>query len=162
MESISYSAHISNKKSAINSKAKLAGVAKHNLRKYHSADYSQDNIVLLYGTSNLMKDVKQVYHEQFDEALKEYNAKQTREDRKIEDYFSHVANKQQDMAVEIIFQIGDKKFWQEHSIKREDVNLTYKTLLEHIQELMPDFVVANAVVHYDEASPHMHVVGVFR
>ena len=25
---------------------------------------------------------------------------------------------------------------------------------------MPDFVVANAVVHYDEASPHMHVVGV--
>lgn len=27
-------------------------------------------------------------------------------------------------------------------------------------ELMPSFVVANAVVHYDEASPHMHVVGV--
>lgn len=48
MESISYSAHISNKKSAINSKAKLTGVAKHNLRKYHSSDYSQDHIVLLY------------------------------------------------------------------------------------------------------------------
>ena len=103
MESISYSARISNKKSAINSKAKLSGVAKHNLRKYHSSDYSQDNIVLLQGTGNLMKDIKQVYHEQFDEALKEYNARQTREDRKIEDYFSHVENKQQDMAVEIIF-----------------------------------------------------------
>ena len=25
---------------------------------------------------------------------------------------------------------------------------------------MPDFKVANAVVHFDEASPHMHVVGV--
>lgn len=107
-----------------------------------------------------MKDIKQVYHEQFDEALKEYNARQTREDIKIEDYFSHVENKQQDMAVEIIFQIGDKTFWQEHFIKREEVNLTYKILLENLQELMPDFVVANAVVHYDEASPHMHVVGV--
>ena len=57
MEQISYSAHISNKKSAITSKAKLAGVAKHNLRKYHSLDYSQDNIVLLQGTGNLMKDI---------------------------------------------------------------------------------------------------------
>ena len=46
MEKISYSAHISNKKSAITSKAKLAGVAKHNLRKYHSSDYSQEEVVL--------------------------------------------------------------------------------------------------------------------
>ncbi len=36
MERLSYSAHLSRKNSAINSKAKLAGVAKHNLRKYHS------------------------------------------------------------------------------------------------------------------------------
>ena len=102
MEQISYSAHISNKKSAITSKAKLASVAKHNLRKYRSSDYSQKEVVLLYGTDNLMKDVKRVYREEFDEALKEYNAKQTREDRKIEDYFSHVA--------EIIFQVGIKSF----------------------------------------------------
>lgn len=75
METISYSAHISNKKSAITSKAKLAGVAKHNLRKYHLSGYSQGNIVLLHGTENLMKDVKRVYSVEFDEALKEYNAK---------------------------------------------------------------------------------------
>lgn len=61
MEQSSYSAHISNKKSAITSKAKLAGVAKHNLRKYRSPDYSQEEVVLLYGTENLMKDVKRVY-----------------------------------------------------------------------------------------------------
>ena len=103
MEKISYSAHISNKKSAITSKVKLAGVAKHNLRKYHSSGYSQKNIALIYGTDNLMKDVRKVYSTEFDKALKEYNVKQTREDRKITDYFSHVAEKQQDMAVEIIF-----------------------------------------------------------
>lgn len=160
MEQISYSAHISNKKSAITSKAKLAGVSKHNLRKYHSADYSQENIVLIFGSGNLMKDIKQVYHEQFDEALREYNAKQTREDRKIKDYFSHVAEKKQDLAVEIIFQIGDKEYWEEHYFEKKQINSVYKMMLEKLQELMPDFVVANAVVHYDEASPHMHVVGV--
>ena len=110
MGNISYTAHVSNKKSAITSKSKLAAVAKHNLRKYKSSDYSKDNICIIYGTSNLIDDVKTVYHKEFDEALEEYNKKQTRQDRKIEDYFEHVAGKEQDMAVEIIFQCGDKKF----------------------------------------------------
>ena len=69
------SATISAIRKAINSKAKLAGVAKHNLRKYHSQDYSRDNITLLYGTTNLMQDVKNVYRKEFDTALHEYNAK---------------------------------------------------------------------------------------
>ena len=62
MENISYTAHVSNKKSAITSKSKLTGVAKHNLRKYKSSDYSKDNIFIIYGTSNLIDDVKTVYH----------------------------------------------------------------------------------------------------
>ena len=48
MGNISYTAHVSNKKSAITSKSKLAAVAKHNLRKYKSSDYSKDNIVIVY------------------------------------------------------------------------------------------------------------------
>ena len=113
MGNISYTAHVSNKKSAITSKTKLAAVAKHNLRKYKSSDYSKDNIVIVYGTSNLIDDVKTVYHKEFDEALEEYNKKQTRPDRRIEDYFEHVAGKEQDMAVEIIIQIGDREFWRQ-------------------------------------------------
>ena len=61
MGNVSYSAHISNGKSAITSKKALAGVAKHNLRKYKSADYSSDNIRQIcfkmlrgYITENLM------------------------------------------------------------------------------------------------------------
>lgn len=73
MGNISYTAHVSNKKSAITSKSKLAAVAKHNLRKYKSSDYSKDNICIIYGTSNLIDDVKTVYHKEFDEALEEYN-----------------------------------------------------------------------------------------
>lgn len=160
MERISFTAYVSNKKSAITSKSKLAGVAKHNLRKYKSEEYSADNIFLIYGTDNLVQDVKAVYHQEFDEALKVYNENQSRADRKIEDYFEHVANKEQDMAVEIIIQVGDRAYWQEHWENKVFMRRIYRMLLEELQYQLPEFVVANAVVHMDEDSPHMHVVGV--
>ena len=71
MAGLSYSAHLSQKNSAINSKAKLSGVAKHNLRKYRSLEYDKENIVILWGTDKLVQDVKKVYKEQFDEAVRE-------------------------------------------------------------------------------------------
>jgi hypothetical protein len=160
MEGISFTAHVSNKKSAITSKSKLAGVAKHNLRKYKSEEYSANNIFLIYGTDNLVQDVKAVYHQEFDEALKVYNENQTRADRKIEDYFEHVANKEQDKAVEIIIQIGDRAYWQQHYENKCYMKKIYSMMLAELQYLLPEFVVANAVVHMDEDSPHMHVVGV--
>lgn len=167
MDDVSYSAHISNGKSAINSKGKLSGVAKHNLRKYRSKEYDKDNIVLLFGSINLLRDVKKVYQDTFSEALQQYNQKQTRTDRRIEDYFEHVSDKNQDMAVEIIFQCGDKDFWDNIFIEtdnekenKENISKVYDPLLEQLQQEMPDFKVANAVVHFDEASPHMHVAGV--
>lgn len=160
MEGISFTAHVSNKKSAITSKSKLAGVAKHNLRKYKSDAYSADNIFLIYGTDNLVQDVKAVYHKEFDEALKIYNENQSRSDRKFEDYFEHVANKEQDMAVEIIIQVGDREYWQEHWENMVFMRQIYRMLLEELQYQLPQFVVANAVVHMDEDSPYMHIVGV--
>ena len=160
MGNISYTAHVSNKKSAITSKSKLAGVAKHNLRKYKSSDYSKDNIFIVYGTSNLIDDVKTVYHKEFDEALEEYNKKQTRPDRRIEDYFEHVAGKEQDMAVEIIIQIGDREFWKQYDDMKSYIKLSYEIILGELIKRLPGFVVANAVVHLDEDSPHMHIVGV--
>ena len=160
MGNISYTAHVSNKKSAITSKSKLTAVAKHNLRKYKSSDYSKDNIVIVYGTSNLIDDVKTVYHKEYDEALEEYNKKQTRPDRRIEDYFEHVAGKEQDMAVEIIIQIGDREFWKEYDDMKSYIKLSYEIILGELIKRLPQFVVANAVVHLDEDSPHMHIVGV--
>ena len=109
MGNVSYSAHISNVKSAITSKKALAGVAKHNLRKYKSSDYSSDNIRLIYGTTDLFQDVKQVYHREFDDAVKEYNSRQKREDRKIKDYFEHVAGLNQDMAGWVFFLFGGEE-----------------------------------------------------
>lgn len=160
MAGLSYSAHLSQKNSAINSKAKLSGVAKHNLRKYRSLEYDKENIVILWGTDKLVQDVKKVYKEQFDEAVREYNKKQTRDDRKIDDYFEKTAKSNKDMAVELIFQIGDKEFWDKNSDKRRKMDAAFKEMLNLLQKEAPNLVVANAVVHYDEASPHMHVVAV--
>ena len=160
MAGLSYSAHLSQKNSAINSKAKLSGVAKHNLRKYRSLEYDKENIVILWGTDKLVQDVKKVYKEQFDEAVREYNKKQTRDDRKIDDYFEKTAKSNKDMAVELIFQIGDKEFWDKNPDKRRRMDVAFKEILELLQKFAPNLVVANAVIHYDEASPHMHVVAV--
>ena len=128
MGGISYTAHISQNKSAITSKTKLEGVAKHNLRKYKSADYSADKIILLYGTNNLLRDVKRVYKEEFGNSIKKYNEKQNREDRKIKDYFNYVSEKGQDMAVEIIFQCGDKEFWDEHEEDKQLMEAVYQKI----------------------------------
>lgn len=159
MERLSYTAHLSNGNHAINSKTKLAGVAKHNLRKYRSSEYDKENIVILCGTDKLVQDVKKIYKEQFDEAVQKYNANQTRDDRKIANYYEKVANdKKKDMAVEIIFQLGDKDYWDKHTDKRRYMDYVYDKILEKLQKEAPELVVANAVIHYDEASPHMHVV----
>lgn len=151
---------VSNEKSAITTKAKLKSVANHNLRKYRSTDYNRDNIVLLYGTENLYKDVQEVYYREFDEALKVYNEKQKRADRRIDDYFEHVSGLNQDMAVEIIFQCGNMEFWEEHAGKEDKMYYVYNYTLKNLMTLLPGFKVANAVIHFDEASPHMHEVGV--
>ena len=160
MADMSFSAHISQKKSGITSKTKLECVAKHNLRKYKSDDYSANNIVVLQGTHNLVRDVKTVYHQIFDDSLKAYNERQKRADRKIADYFEHVANKEQDMAVEIIIQLGDREYWNKHRLNRAFMKYIYKDMLDELKRLFPDFIVANAVVHLDEDTPHMHIVGV--
>lgn len=160
MGSVSYTAHVSNGKSAITSKGKIRGVANHNLRKYRSSDYSRENILLLHGTNNLYKDVQDIYHREFDEAVGKYNEKQKRIERRIGNYFDYIEDKNKDMAVEIIVQIGDKEFWENLEHSKDDIKAIFSAWLEELQKTIPGFKVANAVVHFDEASPHMHIVGV--
>ena len=64
------------------------------------------------------------------------------------------------MAVEIIVQVGDRAYWQEHWENKVFMRRIYRMILEELQYQLPQFVVANAVAHMDEDSPHMHVVGV--
>ena len=65
------------------------------------------------------------------------------------------------MACEIIIELGNMEFWKdkEDSYKRKMTEV-FKEQIQDLDKIVPSFKVANAVVHYDEASPHLHIVGV--
>ena len=115
----------------------------------------------IYGTDDIVNDVKQVYLDEFEEARLEYNNNQTREDRKIEDYFKKVCESQNDIACEIIIELGDMDFWNDkderYRFKMIDV---YNEQVKDLIKIVPTFKIANATIHFDETSPHMHIVGV--
>lgn len=162
---LSYSFHLSNKSHAVSNTSKLNGVCKHNERRYKSSrSYDKENIKVMYSRTdeNLYKDVQQIYHDEFDEPLKEFNQKQNREDRKIKDYLKHVSDsKSNDVAAEIIIQIGDQDFWKDRSMEfKKSMIPCFQEQLDRLRKLCPDFKIASAIVHLDEKSPHMHVVGV--
>lgn len=161
---LSYSFHISNQGHAVSTCSKLNGVSKHNERKYESKDYDRSKIDIIFSHTGkgLYRDVQAVYHEEFDEAVQKYNDLQKREDRKIKDYLHHVSDsKNNDVAVEIIIQLGDAEYWKDKDMDfKMSMKLYFEDQLERLKREMPDFKIANAVIHYDEKSPHMHVVGV--
>lgn len=181
MQELSYSFHIGNDKNkskrsrqvmknkniknnmfnnnAIQNARGLSKVNKHNLRKY---DNNQELITILRGSNNLYEDVKELYKQEFEEARLEYNKKQTRNDRKIDDYFTHISNNNKsDLACEIIIELGDMFYWEdkEENYKKK-MNLVFEEQLLDLENIIPTFKIASAVVHYDESSPHLHIVGV--
>lgn len=143
---------------AIQNAKDLSDVNKHNLRDY---DNQTELIRTIYGTNDIVNDVKQVYLDEFEQARLEYNNKQTREDRKIGDYFKKVCESQNDIACEIIIELGDMDFWNDkderYRFKMVDV---YNEQVMDLIKIVPDFKIANATIHFDETSPHMHIVGV--
>ena len=155
-ENVSGTTSLSN--NAIQNAKDLSDVNKHNLRDY---DNQTELIRTIYGTNDIVNDVKQVYLDEFEQARIEYNNKQTREDRKIGDYFKKVCESQNDIACEIIIELGDMDFWNDkderYRFKMVDV---YNEQIRDLTKIVPDFKIANATIHFDETSPHMHIVGV--
>ena len=147
---------------AIQNAKQLSRVDKHNYRKY---DNNSELIEIIKGTTSLYDDVKNLYLEEFEEARLEYNKEQEnkgRNDRKITDYFKKISdNSKNDLACEIIIELGDKKYWdtKDDKFKYKMTNV-FKEQLNDLQELVPDFKIASAIIHYDETSPHLHIVGV--
>lgn len=53
------------------------------------------------------------------------------------------------------------EYWDEKSLEyKYQMTQVFEQQLEDIQEIVPDFYIANATIHFDEHSPHMHIVGV--
>ncbi len=174
--SLSYSFHIGNDKNktkrakqkntptnynnnAIQNAMQLSKVNHHNLRQY---DNNPEKIKTLYGSNDIVKDVKELYKQEFENARLEYNNRQVRDDRKIDNYFNKISNDtKHDLAVEIIIELGDIAYWSNK--KEEDMykmTNVYQEQVDYLNKLIPDFKIANATIHFYESFPHLHIVGI--
>ena len=132
------------------------GSVNHNSRKFHAknTDPERSHLNVTYCQEN----IKAVYHELFDEALERYNAKQTRADRQIENYYEKIrSGKQEKPFHEIILQVGNK---DDMSADSDEGRLAAAVLDEYIrafQERNPNLRVFSAHLHMDEATPHLHI-----
>lgn len=173
MAELSYSFHVGNGKNAIKNGADLGRVQRHNGREYAdykawklenglNNNYTPQNNVYLVGNKDLVKNVKDLYQKEFGDAIKQYNSKQTRADRQIADYFNHVSKlKNQQVAVELIIQVGRKDDWENLSLKDRQKTLPiFQNQIAKFQADYPNFKIAQAVAHLDESTPHLHIVGV--
>ena len=132
------------------------GSVNHNSRKFHAKNTDPERSYLNVEYCN--ENIKDVYHELFDEALARYNEKQTRNDRRIDDYYEKIrSGKQEKPFHEIILQIGDKDTM---GAETEEGQLAAKILDEYMQEFQrknPTLRVFSAHLHMDEATPHLHI-----
>ena len=132
------------------------GSVNHNSRKFHAknTDPERSHLNITYCQEN----IKAVYHELFDEALERYNAKQTRADRRIENYYEKIrSGKQEKPFHEIILQVGNK---DDMSADSDEGRLAAAVLDEYMkafQERNPNLRVFSAHLHMDEATPHLHI-----
>ena len=132
------------------------GSVNHNSRKFHAKNTDPERSCLNVEYCN--ENVKDVYHELFDEALARYNEKQTRSDRRIDDYYEKIrSGKQEKPFHEIILQIGDK---DNMGAKTENGQLAAKVLDKYMRDFQrrnPTLRVFSAYLHMDEATPHLHI-----
>jgi len=132
------------------------GSVNHNSRKFRAenVDGSRTDRNIDYCNER----IQTVYHQLFDEALKRYNEKQTRSDRRIPNYYEKIRSGNQEKPFhEIILQIGNR---EDMSATGEYAELARTVLDEYyqgFQERNPNLRVFSAHLHMDEATPHIHI-----
>ena len=132
------------------------GSLNHNSRKFHAKNTDPNRTH--WNVEYCNENIKDVYHELFDEALKRYNDKQTRKDRKIDDYYEKIrSGKQEKLFHEVILQIGDKDNMGSETMEGQLAAKILDEYMKGFQERNPTLRVFAAHLHLDEATPHLHI-----
>ncbi len=132
------------------------GSVNHNSRKFKAENVDAERSYLNVDYCN--ESIKKVYHELFDEALARYNAKQTRADRKIENYYEKIrSSKQEKPFHELILQIGDKENMNAESENGQLAKQVLDAYYREFQARNPNLYVFSAHLHMDETTPHLHI-----
>ena len=132
------------------------GSVNHNSRKFKAANVDGSRTHLNIDYCN--ERIQTVYHQLFDEALKRYNEKQTRSDRRIPNYYKKICSGNQEKPFhEIILQVGNQ---DDMSATGEYADLARTVLDEYYQDFQtrnPNLRVFSAHLHMDVATPHLHI-----
>lgn len=131
------------------------GVIEHNNRNFlpKNVDPARTCDNITYKSENL----QELYHQLFDGALENYNAKK-RSNEKIHDYYEHIKNgKQEKLFSEVVVQFGDAESCGLKSGNRELAKEMLDEYMKSFEERNPNMKVFNAVLHLDEATPHLHI-----
>lgn len=132
------------------------GSLNHNNRTFtaKNVDAERSKCNLIY----VKESIKQVYHTLFDEALEAYNAKQSRADRRIDNYYEKIrTSKQEKLFHELIVQIGNKDDTNCDMLESVYAQSALEEYMMGFQERNPNLRVFNAVMHLDEETPHLHI-----
>lgn len=139
---------------------------KHNERKPEDQKYLKDIGKHIHWDKTaenevlVSKPIKQVYADVFQSSVDAYNAKQRRKDRKIKNFYSKMRkDKAYDVQKEFIIQVGKKGQQLSDDPARNDrlQKDVLKIYLKKFEDEYPQLHVYSAVVHVDEASPHLHL-----
>lgn len=132
------------------------GSLTHNRRAFKAKNVKED--YTQYNIEYCNENIKAVYHELFDKALERYNEKQTRNDRKINDYYEKIrTSKQEKLFHEVIFQIGNKDDMNAQSENGELAKKILDEFMKNFQQRNPNLKVFSAHLHMDEETPHLHI-----
>lgn len=139
------------------------GSLRHNNRDFIASNIDEGRIS--WNKYYIRKPLKMAYEKIFGDAVAEYNAKQKRSDRKIDDYLTKIKNSgnREKMFYENVVQIGkrDDTGVLDANGNLSDAAKQVKEVLDEyvrtFQERNPNLILFNAVLHMDEATPHLHL-----
>ena len=139
------------------------GSLRHNNREFIASNIDADRIS--WNVCYCQQPLNAAYEEIFGSAVAEYNAKQKRNDRKINDYLTKIRNSgnKEKQFYETVVQIGkrdDTGVLDENGNLSEAARQAREVLDEYartFQERNPNLILFNAVLHMDEATPHLHL-----
>lgn len=132
------------------------GSLTHNRRAFKAKNIKED--YTQYNIEYCNEKIEHVYHELFDEAQERYNAKQTRSDRRIDNYYDKIrTGKQEKLFHEVIFQIGNKEDMNTQSEYGELAKKILDKFMKGFQKRNPNLRVFAAHLHMDEETPHLHI-----
>lgn len=132
------------------------GSINHNSRSFIATNVDKDRVQLNHVYAN--KNIKEAYHDLFDDALEKYNNKQTRSDRIIHNYYEKIrTGKQEKLFHEIIVQVGNKDNMNCLSHNGQIAEKILDQYMKEFTERNPYLYVFSSYLHMDEETPHLHI-----